>query len=197
MMLDQRAIIIAAYPSRDADLMLHCLSETAGKLVFLARNSRSSKRRYGSHFDVFDCGVFSLKKGKGGMLLVDSFKSESSYSNLRSSLDQLVSASLVCECFSVLSHECEPKEAKELFDLLDLTLKAISENATTKSCLRNSFLGIGGLLQHCGYTSASDMPSPSAKGLMQLLSSVETNGQRALKSKQQIVHLMQSVKNAA
>ncbi len=178
-----RGIIIRTYPYGEADLVLRIISAEAGKLSIIAKHARSSKRRFSGGIDIFDCGEFETKTGRGSMPALDHFIPKDSFKEIRENLDKLNVASLVCECFDLLTHEGSD-DTSEVFEMFFLTLEGISKALDSRECLRAGFLGIASLLKYSGYLSTPNLPPPSANALYKLLDQVEAVAEKRLLSRQ-------------
>ena len=186
-------IVIRLYPSREADLVLKVISPRYGKITFLAKHARRSKKRFGTTFDLFDKGVFTLASGKGSMLLVDSFAPSIGYRKIRDDLTKISAGSLVCEAADLLTQENEGENI-ELFHTLDLTLRAIDDSLDVKQTLRALYLGLGTLLSTAGFGVTNADEAPSARRLVQLLQQVEESTGRRLESKGPILDILIAMK---
>ena len=185
-------IVIRVYPSREADLVLRVVTTKYGKISFLAKHARKSKKRFGTTFDLFDKGFFSLGAGKGSLLLVDSFTPGTAYRKIRNDLTKISSASLICEVADFLTQE-EEGEGMEPFHTIDLTLRAIDDAITEKETLKALYLGCSALLTLSGYGSPSSDETPSARRLIRLIQQVEESSGKVLESKSPIIEVLSSL----
>ena len=185
-------IVIRVFPSRDSDLVLKVVGKGLGKVSLLAKHARRSKKRFSSSFDLFDRGRFEIKKGRGSLLLVDSFTPSSSFKNVRSDLSKLVGASFICEVFDVLVKE-EAEDSADLFDILNLCLDAVEESKELKETLRALYIATGSLLQICGFSSETSK-TPSKKAFLRLIEIVEGVVERKLATKEALVELMTTLR---
>ena len=131
-------IIIRMTPYSDRDLVLKVLSPERGKLALFARGARTNRKRFAASFDLFDTGSFSVKQGRSTMLLVDSFMPTPSFKTLRTDLEKLTMASLLCECFDLLNPE-DGGKSEDVYNILALGLRAIDQASSVREALRAAF----------------------------------------------------------
>lgn len=188
-------IIIRAFPSGESDLVLRVIGRHEGKVSLLAKHARTSKRRYGSRLDLFDRGVFEVKKGRGSLTLVDKFSPSPAFKNLRDDLARLTIASVLCESFDYLLLE-GAGDGDEVYELFNSGLEALDQTRTLKESLRACHTILGNLLSLAGFLDQSQQPEPSAKNLFRLLSHLETCAEKELQSKATLIELVESLRNS-
>lgn len=193
--MEFEAIILAAYPYHEADLVLRALSIDRGKMSLLARRARS--RKSGLHIDVFDHARLLVKPGKGGLTVLNSHIPLQSFGPLRDSLDRLNCASIVCECFDFIIQESSScSHDTELFELLKLCLSALSESNSLKQMLRSVYITLLRLLELSGYLDTSNQLEPGSKALALLIAEIEHIGGRKLRSQPALQMSIQSMRQS-
>jgi hypothetical protein len=156
------AIVLKARAFRDNDLMAQILTPRMGKISVIARHARGSRKRFPSSLDVFDRGTARLSKEKSGAFSIKEFTPSHSLQKLRSNLDKLTLASLVCECFELVVQENTGEDSTKLFEILDLSLNAIDEASEVKTMLRATLVALVSLTQAEGIVDLSEHPPGSA-----------------------------------
>ncbi len=156
------AIVLKARAFRDNDLMAQILTPTMGKISVIARHARGSRKRFPSSLDVFDRGTARLSKEKSGAFSIKEFTPSHSLQKLRSNLDKLTLASLVCESFELVVQENTGEDSTKLFEILDLSLNAIDEASEVKTMLRATLVALVSLTQAEGIIDLSEHPPGSA-----------------------------------
>ncbi len=156
------AIVLKARAFRDNDLMAQILTPTMGKISVIARHARGSRKRFPSSLDVFDRGTARLSKEKSGAFSIKEFTPSHSLQKLRSNLDKLTLASLVCESFELVVQENTGEDSTKLFEILDLSLNAIDEASEVKTMLRATLVALVSLTQAEGIVDLSEHPPGSA-----------------------------------
>lgn len=182
--------------------MVRLLTPTFGKLSVIARHARGSRKRFPNCLDLFDRGTALISLERSGAASIKEFIPERSLRALRSDLDKLTLASLLCECFDLLVQEQEvlPTDrgqydgqghdekdadsagdpaAAETFELFELALRALDEAATTREGLRATFIALASLAQRGGLLDTTTL-NPSRKGLEILLQTIESFCERRL-----------------
>ena len=156
------AIVLKARAFRDNDLMAQILTPTMGKISVIARHARGSRKRFPSSLDVFDRGTARLSREKSGAFSIKEFTPSHSLQKLRSNLDKLTLASLVCESFELVVQENTGEDSSKLFEILDLSLNAIDEASEVKTMLRATLVALVSLTQAEGIIDLSEHPPGSA-----------------------------------
>ena len=142
--------------------MAQILTPTMGKISVIARHARGSRKRFPSSLDVFDRGTARLSKEKSGAFSIKEFTPSHSLQKLRSNLDKLTLASLVCESFELVVQENTGEDSTKLFEILDLSLNAIDEASEVKTMLRATLVALVSLTQAEGIIDLSEHPPGSA-----------------------------------
>ncbi|MDZ4785923.1 MAG: DNA repair protein RecO [bacterium] len=174
--------VLRAFPYSDSDLILKVLSPTKGKISLIARHARQSKKKFSSSFDTFDTGTFrvkihgSQKQDSLGNIL--EFLPRRSFAELRTDLDRLVIASVLCESFDALIPEFSP-DSCDCYGLLELGLQAISSSEEPKSALKACFLSLANLLKREGILGDAPL-IPTSKNLLHVLKIISNNVNREL-----------------
>lgn len=175
-------IVLRVRPFRDSDLMVHAFSPDFGKLSLIARHARSSKKRFPAAVDVFDRGTITISRERGGCLAVKIFAGSRSLMRLRSDLDKLTLASVVCESFDVITRENDGIASNKLFEVLDLSLNAIDEATDLGISLRASYIALTALGSNAGITDMT-ATAPSTKQLLIVLAAIEKFSGRPLNTR--------------
>ena len=186
-------IILRAYPSAEADLVLRVLSKENGKLSLLAKHARKSKRRFGSGLDVFDRGLFTIAQGGTGLFMLNAFEPERSLNKLREDLDKLVAASCLSECFDLLVKEGNGDE-EEIYSLFTLAINAVHDASSRREILKASYVGLSQLLQLLGFIDDELAEAPSINNFTKLLTKIENCVEKKLGSKLEIIRLLDTFK---
>jgi hypothetical protein len=173
------AIVLRARPFRESDLMAHLLTPSMGKISAIARHARGSRKRFPSSLDLFDRGTARLTREKNGALNIKEFTPSHSLVKLRSDLDKLTLASLLCEAFDLVLQENTGEDSSEIFEILDLSLNAIDEAAELKTALRATLLGIVSITKKEGIIDLSTS-APGSRTLSIALESIERFCERKL-----------------
>ena len=174
-------IVLRAWPSREADLVLTIFTRELGKIAVVAKHARNSRRRFPGGFDPFDQGIFQLKTGRG-LAYLESFQRMPTLRNIRRNLDKMTAASVLNEGFDVLIHE-DAKVETSLFDLLDLGLKSIDQAETLAEILRALHVSLSSLLKICGFLDDTFAQAPSANNLIKLIDHLQKCGERQILSR--------------
>lgn len=193
--MNLNGIILRSNPFRDADLILHVLTPTYGKLSVVARSARSSKKRFGTQLEPFDQGIFTVREGKGALRLLGSFSSKNSYRALRNNLDKLSLASLMCEATDKLLIEDMTEDAESIFSALCEHLSELQHCQGIKQSMRISYIYLSYILNVCGYLDVNNTPAPSANNLKSLLFKIEESAHSELKTRSAIEMILVSLKN--
>jgi DNA repair protein RecO (recombination protein O) len=189
-------IIIKMHPSGEADLVLRVLRAEGDKLSLLAKNARRSKRRFGSSFDLFDRGRFETGRGRGTLLLVQSFIPGVAWRTMRADLDRYISASVLCETADYLVPEgVEPDSSASYTTVID-GLQAIEEAADSREALRAVYLAVANLLSIAGFLDQTLAQTPSANFLRRLLDNVEEITERKLQSRESLEQIIKGLKSS-
>jgi hypothetical protein len=99
---------------------------------------------------------------------------------VRSDLDKLALASLLCEGFDLIIQEDQALHGQSvLFEVLDLALNAIDEATETRQSLRAATLALSSLAKHEGIIDLS-AHQPGSRLLNAALDSIERFAERKL-----------------
>lgn len=107
----------------EADLIVDVLTQDTGRLSFIARGARASKRRFAGILDLFATLRLHLQGGKNLPVLgnVDVINARLP---IRDSLAQISRASILCECARLLVPE--QSESRDMFRLLNRALDLVA-----------------------------------------------------------------------
>ena len=185
------AIVIRTFPFSEADLVVHVLSSSHGKMSLMAKSARKSRKRFTSCPDIFDRGKITFRKGRGSMPLLLEFTAQKQFRSIREDILKISAASLVCECMDfMVKEESEGQDAA--FELLSAGLKAIDEAADQRAALRAAYQCISRLLEISGFGSDEKAPEPGLHSLLRLLQKIEGIIERELKTKDSLVALIRA-----
>lgn len=166
-------IVLKTHPFAESDLIVRVLTPSHGKISCFAKSARSSKRRFAHSLDILDRGTFTLSVGRGELLPIRAFEPHHQLKSIRTNLDHIAAASLLCEVFEALINEgTDPQAYTELYELLDLTLSSIDEAKERTETLRVTYVSIAFLAERMGVFSRSDTTA-SGRALSQVLDVIE------------------------
>jgi DNA repair protein RecO len=188
-------IVLAVYPFRESDLMARLLTPTLGKISAIGRHARGSKKRFPSSIDLFDRGTVRLSREKNGALGLKEFSPSHALKTLRTNLEKLTAASLLCECFDRIIQEDTGDNSQDTFELLDLSLNAIDEACELKPVLRATVVGLTSLLKKEGIIDLVDNPT-GKHTLLTALHAVETFSERRLLSRSALTPMLAKLSRA-
>lgn len=188
-------IVLAVYPFRESDLMARLLTPTFGKISAIGRHARGSKKRFPSSIDLFDRGTARLSREKNGALGLKEFSPSHALKTLRTNLEKLTAASLLCECFDRIIQEDTGDNSQDTFELLDLSLNAIDEANELKPVLRATVVGLTSLLKKEGIVDLVDNPT-GKHTLLTALHAVETFSERQLLSRSALTPILAELSKA-
>jgi recombinational DNA repair protein (RecF pathway) len=173
------AIVLRARPYRDSDLMAQLLTPTLGKISVIGRHARGSKKRFPSSLDLFDRGIARIGRERKGFLSIKEFTPSHSLVKLRTDLDKLTLASLLCESFEAVIQENTGSASSKTFELLDLALNAIEEADDARPSLRATAVALGSLVSLEGIADVSAQ-APGSRMLHTVLNAIENFTERRL-----------------
>ncbi len=100
-----KALILHLVPFRDADLMVSMLTATRGRLDAFAPSGRKSRKRFQAGLDKFCLIDVELSTDRRGRHLLRSSRLLDSMEGLRSDLERMAAAELVCEVIRTATPE--------------------------------------------------------------------------------------------
>jgi recombinational DNA repair protein (RecF pathway) len=141
--ISEHGIVLRIHPCREADLIVSLLTRSRGKISALARNAKSSKKRFLGGIDYFDCGTFQLKDKRRGSIAysLEEISSREPWPGLRQNMTNLSCASFCLEVVNELTVE-EDEEGSRLFRPLFLTLRTINKAAGNTRTGREEILSL-------------------------------------------------------
>jgi recombinational DNA repair protein (RecF pathway) len=190
------AIVLRARPFRDSDLMAHLLTPSLGKISAIARHARGSKKRFPSSLDLFDRGIARLTREKSGALSVKEFTPSHSLIKVRSDLDKLTLASLLCETFDLIVQENTGEDSSKLFEILDLALNAIDEATELRTSLRASLVALISVAKMEGIIDLTSS-APGSRALSTVLDAIERFSEKKLLTRSSLDPLLSRIAAAA
>lgn len=122
-MPEDSALILRKMPFREADFIISLFTQSSGKISGLARNAKSSMKRFGGRLEPFVELNVSLKEGKGGMMIVEDVESKQAFGSFMENIDLFTWGSFLLEFTDALLPQETPNE--ELYALLVDTLSAL------------------------------------------------------------------------
>lgn len=126
--LSTPAIVINVLHLGEADALITLLTAKHGSITAKAKNVRSSKKRFMGGIDLFDCGVFELKRSKNlKHYNIESMSRSETWPSLRENLTKFSLASYCLETTRYFAQE-EDEESKLLFNHLFLCLRTMDKN---------------------------------------------------------------------
>lgn len=191
--LSTPALVIRTQPFRESDIIAHLLTPKLGKISVVARHARGSKKRFPSSLDVFDRGTARIAFEKGRSLLgVKEFTPSHSLKQVRTDLDKLTLASVLCEAFDVILQEDDHDGSAQSFEVLDLALNAIDESHDLRTSLRATFVALSTLARQAGIVNLTDLP-PGSRALNGVLDALERFTERRLVTTEALKPLIRKI----
>jgi len=134
-----KGIILAVYPQGEFGKRISLLSDKFGKITIFSKGAAKQSSRSIGALRPLVCGSFSLLEGKGAKTLL-SVKVLDSFEELPLDPEVCFYASYVLEFADYLSAEGMPEaEAKNMLNLIYLTLRALREHVLPKELIRRIF----------------------------------------------------------
>lgn len=182
-------IVLRTHASGDSDLVLRILTAEEGKISSLAKLTRSTRKTSSPSIDVFDCGQFELRRGRGSLRLVKGFVPDAPMHHLRESLDVLTLASVACEVTDFLHLE-DGGSQPACYEALMTCLTGLSSRAELRENCSVLFRGVAELLSDAGFLDSATIGRGSRDALVGLLTQVERATERSLNSKQALIDMV-------
>lgn len=182
-------IVLRTYASGDSDLVVRILTQEEGKIAAIAKQNRSTKRTSSASIDVFDCGQFELKRGRGPLRLIKGFTPDRPMHHLRENLDVLTLASVACEVTDILHLE-DGGPMLVSYEALANCLSQLSSRSSLKENCAVLFHGLGELLGDAGFLDTSALGRGSRDALVRLMSEAEKAAEKELKTKSSLLELV-------
>jgi len=145
-MMTAEALLLRKMPYRDADLILSLFTREMGKVSGLARNAKTSMKRFGGRLEPFVHLRVNFKEGKGGMQLIDDAETVRVYRVFMEDLDLFAWGSYLLEYTDAVLPRETPNE--ELFTLLINTLNGLDSKKSVLPLVLGFQLDA---LSLCGY----------------------------------------------
>jgi DNA repair protein RecO len=184
-------IVLNTTPYGDRDLIARILTETHGKVSCFAGSARTNSKKFPGGLEVFDTGRFTLGLSSGELRRLMSFeRTRSEGVALRENLDAMAIGCCICECFDLLTHEDEQStNGPELFEVLNLALRAIREDPTPRHLLKTCYVSIALLAEMAGIFDRGDQEA-SSHALRRLLDAIQAFTGREVKSRAMVESVM-------
>lgn len=190
-------IIVNTFAYADADLVVRVITTEQGKVSFIAKHARKSKKRFSSSMDIFQSGKFSFKaqNSHSDLISIQNFTNTNSYRKIRENLEKIACASLICEAADCLMPvgQLDLKSHQAYYKALRLSLEAIDQSQNVKETLKACYLGLAGLLSETGFLDQNTVKSPSAKALVQLINQAQKCSEREFKSVAAILGVIRGI----
>lgn len=190
------AIVLRARPFRDSDLMAQILTPSMGKVSVIGRHARGSKKRFPSSLDLFDRGTARLAREKNGALCVKEFTPAHSLMKMRTNLDKLTLASLLCESFDLVLQENTGEDSSDIFEVLDLALNAIDEADEIRVALRATVVALTSLTKREGIIDLSSLTTGS-RALNANLDAIERFSEKRLMTRSALAQMIERASKSA
>ena len=159
-----QAIVIRVYPSGESDTILRLITPEFGKISAIAKYAKKSRKRYGTSFDLLDCGIFEIREGRGSLASVAGFVENLSFRNIRSNLWRLSCSAVLCEVSDYLLPEHSGSEENS-YKMIIETFSTMDSKLDHKDILKALFNGVHHLLILSGFLEMDQEFTPSAKNL--------------------------------
>ncbi len=185
-------IILRAYPSGDSDLVLRVLTEERGKISVFARAARRSKKRFNAIPEPLDLGRFELSPARGDLYGLKSYFPQTSFPDLRNSLNKLSLASFVCESCDALL--VEDDSHKSFYEALKEHLRLIDQSPNLRETFRHAYACVEDLLGYTGYLSLEEREVPSWNQLVKKIKLIEEISEKQLLSKTILPDILKELK---
>lgn len=144
-------IVLRSYKLGEADKILRILTRDNGKISAVGKGVRKTKSKFGARLEPFTCLKLLIRKGKT-LDIVSQAEIESSYHELRESLDLFVCASAMAELVDGVL--VEHQKDRELFDLLDKYFSLLRDSPEKAAVIQAVFefevMGRAGYELHTG-----------------------------------------------
>ncbi len=114
-------IVIKMHNAKEADRVVHVLSETGERVVVFAKGIKKTKSRKAHAIDLLNVVNLKLIQGRGGMQSIMEAKLVKSPSNLKQDLSGLMAAQAICEIADKFIQEDVPDSGyyKNLVNLVE------------------------------------------------------------------------------
>lgn len=136
-------IVIKRRNVGEADRIITIFSKKEGKIKVKAVGVRKISSRRGSHIELLNYCEMSLYKGRGMPILTE-VSIKDNFSEVKDDLGRIGYAYHLCELVEGLC--AEGQESKEIFDLLEVTLKKLKKADDSKELIRDFELKLLSLL---------------------------------------------------
>ena len=173
-------IVLRAYASGEADLVMRVLTPTEGKISVIAKHGKRGGKRFGSALDLFDCGRFEIRPSRGSLPTLQGFAPISSFARLRDSLDKIASGALICEIADYLMIEGSESEESAQYAVVIQGLDSIQHAATRAEILAATFTAAASLIEQAGFLDREQLGDGSVKRLERLLLHIERSVEKRL-----------------
>lgn len=184
-----KGIVIQKYDSGETDLVLHVMSPSHGKVSILVKHAKRTKKSFGSRLDLFDAGVFQVRQRAAGLSVLSSFELQQSCRTLRTDIDKLILASLLCETVDLLVKE-ESAHDSSVYEALLLGLKALDESAGPGDSLKAAYLSLSHILAQSGISDMEKHDKASVNSFVHLLDQLEAFLEKPVRSRSAVMEVL-------
>ena len=186
-------IVLKTFPYSEADLVIHLLTPSHGKVSVLARGAKKSRKRFSSCPDIFDRGSFTFQRGRGSIACLTDYTPKDSLKKIREDIFKISAASLSCECFELLVKE-GIEDPEPFYELLRNGMESIDSAPDDRSTVRACFDLLKALLEVAGFAPPNTIAQPGLRALAEVTTSIEQLVERELKSKKILFDLIQTLR---
>lgn len=147
----ETVLVLRTFPVSESDLICVLLGEARGKIRAVAKNARSSKKRFPGGIDVLESGPAELRERRqgDGLLFLESYSARELWPGLRCDLLKLALAYCCLELADELAGEGDC-EASCLLSPLYGCFSSLSEAANAAHCFAAAALCLFDLLSLSG-----------------------------------------------
>lgn len=129
------ALILKKIPYKEADFIVTFFTKELGKISGLARNAKSSKKRFGGRLELFNHLKVEIKQNENKFNIINDVQLKRSYIGIMGNLETFMVSSFVMEHVDFFSTENEPSE--QLFSETLRTLHEMESGETLLPKLHN------------------------------------------------------------
>lgn len=116
------ALVLKKISYKESDYIVTFFTKEIGKISGIARNAKSSKKRFGGRLELFNHLKINIKQNDNKFNVLNDVDIKRSYSGIMEKLETFIIASFIMEHIDFFSSENEPSE-----ELFSETLKTLHE----------------------------------------------------------------------
>lgn len=182
-------LVLRSQEYSDKDLIFSILTENSGKVSAIAKSAKGGKKFSSGIPEILDLGMVELRRGRGPMYYVQSFKPQQAFKQLRINLYSFICACCWIEALDHLTAEAH-SESHELFAVAVSVLEAMNQVEDARQSCRVLCQGFDLALIKSGFGSEHQNLAIGYKKMQaQAARIVEMSG-RELKSWSSVVELV-------